>query len=84
VNNLHPEDQTQGVSFPDINPADLPPNAQFSMAAGDFLEVWTYLYLITEPAVKLIYPILFKAIICKLYLAVSNLIFFLISNLSYK
>ncbi|PNF14289.1 Carnosine N-methyltransferase [Cryptotermes secundus] len=41
VNNLHPEHQTQGVSFPDINPADLPPSAQFSMAAGDFLEVYT-------------------------------------------
>jgi hypothetical protein len=52
VNNLHPEHQTQGVSFPDINPADLPPNAQFSMAAGDFLEVWIYLYLIPEPTVK--------------------------------
>ncbi|PSN47442.1 Carnosine N-methyltransferase [Blattella germanica] len=41
VNNLRPEHQTQGVSFPDINPADLPQNAQFSMAAGDFLEVYT-------------------------------------------
>lgn len=44
VNNLLPEHQTQGVSFPDINPADLPPNAQFSMAAGDFLEVCIHLY----------------------------------------
>jgi carnosine N-methyltransferase len=41
VNNLRPEHQTQRVSFPDINPTDLPPSAQFSMAAGDFLEVYT-------------------------------------------
>jgi hypothetical protein len=66
VNNLLPEHQTQGVSFPDINPADLPPNAQFSMAAGDFLEVWMYLYLIPEPTVK---TVLFKKlpINCRLF-----------------
>jgi hypothetical protein len=45
VNNLRPEHQTQRVSFPDINPTDLPPSAQFSMAAGDFLEVWSHLCL---------------------------------------
>lgn len=45
VNNLRPEHQTQSVSFPDINPADLPPNAQFSMAAGDFLEVQFFFQL---------------------------------------
>ncbi|XP_067002964.1 carnosine N-methyltransferase isoform X2 [Anabrus simplex] len=41
VNNLEAAHQTEGISFPDINPADLPPNTHFSMAAGDFLEVYT-------------------------------------------
>ncbi|XP_011500547.1 PREDICTED: UPF0586 protein C9orf41 isoform X2 [Ceratosolen solmsi marchali] len=41
MNNLQPEHQTQEVYFPDVNPSDLPENAQFSMAAGDFLEVYT-------------------------------------------
>ncbi|XP_043785202.1 carnosine N-methyltransferase isoform X4 [Apis laboriosa] len=41
MNNLKPEHQTQAVFFPDVNPSDLPENAQFSMAAGDFLEVYT-------------------------------------------
>ena len=34
-------DQIQQVEFPDINPADLSLNANFSMAAGDFLDVYT-------------------------------------------
>lgn len=33
-------DQTQPVQFPDVNPSDLPPTSDFSMAAGDFLEVY--------------------------------------------
>ncbi|KAF7411750.1 carnosine N-methyltransferase isoform X1 [Vespula maculifrons] len=41
MNNLKPEHQTQAVFFPDVNPSDLPENAQFSMTAGDFLEVYT-------------------------------------------
>ncbi|XP_014214936.1 carnosine N-methyltransferase isoform X2 [Copidosoma floridanum] len=41
MNNLRPEHQTQAVYFPDVNPSDRPENAQFSMAAGDFLEVYT-------------------------------------------
>ncbi|XP_015522769.1 carnosine N-methyltransferase [Neodiprion pinetum] len=41
MNNLKPEHQTHAVLFPDVNPSDLPENAQFSMAAGDFLEVYT-------------------------------------------
>ncbi|XP_018398156.1 PREDICTED: carnosine N-methyltransferase isoform X1 [Cyphomyrmex costatus] len=41
MNNLKPEHQTQAVSFPDVSPSDLPGNAQFSMTAGDFLEVYT-------------------------------------------
>lgn len=57
MNNLQPEHQTQEVHFPDVNPSDLPENAQFSMAAGDFLEVisfkaslfvFFYLFLIQE------------------------------------
>lgn len=39
MNNLGAGDQTQAVHFPDVNPSDLPENAQFSMTAGDFLEV---------------------------------------------
>jgi len=35
------KDQTQSILFPDANPSALPPNANFSMAAGDFLEVYT-------------------------------------------
>ena len=27
------------VTFPDVEPGDLPEDAQFSMVAGDFLEV---------------------------------------------
>ncbi|XP_058799108.1 carnosine N-methyltransferase isoform X2 [Phymastichus coffea] len=41
MNNLKPEDQIKEISFPDVNPSDLPENAQFSMAAGDFLQVYT-------------------------------------------
>ena len=34
--------QTRGIKFPDINPADLSADsASFSMSAGDFLEVYT-------------------------------------------
>jgi carnosine N-methyltransferase len=33
--------QTSSCKFPDVNPADLPPNSNFSMAAGDFLEIYT-------------------------------------------
>ncbi|XP_011876474.1 PREDICTED: UPF0586 protein C9orf41 homolog isoform X2 [Vollenhovia emeryi] len=40
MNNLKPEHQTQAVSFPDVSPSDLPGTAQFSMTAGDFLEVY--------------------------------------------
>ncbi|XP_050441311.1 carnosine N-methyltransferase [Adelges cooleyi] len=41
-NNLETEHQMQCVSFPDINPAqELPRNASISMAAGDFLQVYT-------------------------------------------
>lgn len=39
MNNLKPEHQIQAVFFPDVNPSDLPENVQFSMTAGDFLEV---------------------------------------------
>ena len=42
------EDQIRAVTFPDVNPVDLPGQERdcddlppFSMAAGDFLEVYT-------------------------------------------
>ncbi|XP_034946190.1 carnosine N-methyltransferase isoform X2 [Chelonus insularis] len=40
MNNLCSSHQTQDVFFPDVNPSDLPEDAQFSMTAGDFLEVY--------------------------------------------
>ncbi|EZA49588.1 hypothetical protein DMN91_005678 [Ooceraea biroi] len=40
MNNLKPEHQTQAVCFPDVSPS-LPGITQFSMTAGDFLEVYT-------------------------------------------
>ncbi|KAI4877090.1 hypothetical protein NFI96_031417 [Prochilodus magdalenae] len=40
-NNKQSADQTRAVSFPDVNPQSLPPNSNFSMTAGDFLEVYT-------------------------------------------
>ncbi|CAG2185445.1 CARNMT1 [Mytilus edulis] len=41
TNNTYTEDQTASCKFPDVNPAELPPNSNFSMAAGDFLEIYT-------------------------------------------
>lgn len=40
-NNVCVEDQTRPITFPDVSPASLPEDAEFSMAAGDFLEVYT-------------------------------------------
>ncbi|XP_072521222.1 carnosine N-methyltransferase [Salminus brasiliensis] len=40
-NNKLSADQTRPVSFPDVNPQSLPPDSNFSMTAGDFLEVYT-------------------------------------------
>ena len=40
TNNKYTEDQTDPVRFPDVNPSDLPSDSNFSMAAGDFLEVY--------------------------------------------
>ena len=39
VNTLSAADVTRGSTFPDLDPSSLPRHAQFSMAAGDFLEV---------------------------------------------
>ena len=40
TNNKTSADQIEAVKFPDVDPSDLPPNTNFSMAAGDFLEVY--------------------------------------------
>lgn len=40
-NNMSTSDQTLAIQFPDVNPSDLPSNSNFSMTAGDFLEVYT-------------------------------------------
>jgi len=39
-NNMSQADQICAVRFPDVSPTDMPPDANFSMAAGDFLEVY--------------------------------------------
>jgi len=39
-NNISDKDQMQTVLFPDIDPNQLPEDRKFSMAAGDFLEVY--------------------------------------------
>ena len=39
VNTLSAADVTRVSTFPDLDPSSLPRHAQFSMAAGDFLEV---------------------------------------------
>lgn len=40
-NNRNLGDQVRPVRFPDVNPADMASDADFSMAAGDFLEIYT-------------------------------------------
>ena len=40
TNNKLTADQTQPITFPDVDPSNLPPTSDFSMAAGDFLEVY--------------------------------------------
>ncbi|NP_001089556.1 uncharacterized protein LOC734612 [Xenopus laevis] len=40
-NNRRSSDQIRPAYFPDVNPHDLPPNANFSMTAGDFEEIYT-------------------------------------------
>ncbi|KAM3611418.1 uncharacterized protein V6R79_018205 [Siganus canaliculatus] len=39
-NNKKSADQTRPIRFPDVNPQSLAPNADFSMVAGDFVEVY--------------------------------------------
>ncbi|XP_034548687.1 carnosine N-methyltransferase isoform X2 [Notolabrus celidotus] len=39
-NNKKSTDQTRPITFPDINPQSLPLTADFSMVAGDFVEVY--------------------------------------------
>ena len=40
-NVVHSTHQIQPVSFPDVCPASLPPDSDFSMAAGNFVEVYS-------------------------------------------
>lgn len=40
LNNLSNDDQCRPVSFPDVNPTEIPVDAEFSMTAGDFLEIY--------------------------------------------
>ncbi|KAJ3099775.1 Chromodomain-helicase-DNA-binding protein 1-like [Phlyctochytrium planicorne] len=41
-NFISPEHQLRSVTIPDTYPGDIPPNANFSMVAGDFLEVYSH------------------------------------------
>lgn len=40
-NNKKSSDQTRPIRFPDVNPQGLPPTSDFSMVAGDFVEVYS-------------------------------------------
>ncbi|VUZ56372.1 unnamed protein product [Hymenolepis diminuta] len=40
-NNLTCDNQMTAVTVPDVSPADIPSDVQFSMVAGDFVEVYT-------------------------------------------
>ncbi len=40
-NVIKTSDQLRPVTFPDVDPRELPPDANFSVAAGDFLEIYT-------------------------------------------
>ena len=40
-NNVSYEDQLAAIAVPDVSPSNLPQRGLFSMAAGDFLEVYT-------------------------------------------
>lgn len=40
-NNLSCDNQMTAVTVPDVSPADIPSDVQFSMVAGDFVEVYT-------------------------------------------
>ncbi|XP_041644353.1 carnosine N-methyltransferase isoform X2 [Cheilinus undulatus] len=40
-NNKKSTDQTRGITFPDVNPQSLPLTSDFSMVAGDFVEVYS-------------------------------------------
>ena len=40
TNNFRAEDMTRHVSFPDVDPNELPEDSLFTMTAGDFLEVY--------------------------------------------
>jgi carnosine N-methyltransferase len=39
-NNFNQSDPLRSVAIPDVNPADLPPNSDFTMVAGDFVELY--------------------------------------------
>eukprot|EP01125_Pyxidicula_operculata_P014613 TRINITY_DN4884_c0_g3_i2.p1 TRINITY_DN4884_c0_g3~~TRINITY_DN4884_c0_g3_i2.p1 ORF type:complete len:405 (-),score=66.84 TRINITY_DN4884_c0_g3_i2:48-1118(-) len=39
-NNVHTDDQFASITIPDVLPSSLPPNADFSYAAGDFVEIY--------------------------------------------
>ncbi|XP_052248905.1 carnosine N-methyltransferase-like [Dreissena polymorpha] len=40
TNNVRNADQTAPITFPDVDTSEIPEDASFSMAAGDFLEVY--------------------------------------------
>ncbi|RWS16151.1 UPF0586 protein C9orf41-like protein [Dinothrombium tinctorium] len=40
-NNFHSSDQTKSIRFPDVDPSAIPSGTDFSMAAGNFLDIYT-------------------------------------------
>lgn len=40
-NNMTRDNQTAAVTVPDVVPTDIPAGVQFSMVAGDFVEVYS-------------------------------------------
>lgn len=39
-NNKSNEDRTRSITFPDVDPSSISDEVEFSMAAGDFLEIY--------------------------------------------
>ncbi|KAI1280391.1 Carnosine N-methyltransferase [Halotydeus destructor] len=40
INNMTLNNQTKAIAFPDINPSDIPDEVEFSMAAGNFSDIY--------------------------------------------
>ncbi|VEL23452.1 unnamed protein product [Protopolystoma xenopodis] len=78
-NILSRKDQLASVRFPDVSPSDLPKNIQFSMAAGDFLEVYS------EKGLVLIFLVLiFSDYICSIPFPLQVPLILLCDSMAHK